>query len=74
MEYKLFKKNRKSHIGMREIYFWTATIHKWIHLLKPDEMKDLIVGSLDNIAKQLCMNMHILIINWNFPKLRSFSY
>jgi REP element-mobilizing transposase RayT len=50
MDDGLFKINRKSHIELGEIYFWTATIHKWIHLLKPDEMKDLIIGSLEHLS------------------------
>ena len=49
MEDELFKTKRKPHIGLGEIYFWTATIHKWIHLLKPDEMKDLTIGSLEHL-------------------------
>ena len=50
MEDGLFKINRKSHMELGETYFWTATIHKWIHLLKPDEMKELIIGSLEHLS------------------------
>jgi len=28
--------HRKSHTSIGEIYFWTATIHKWMHLLNSD--------------------------------------
>jgi hypothetical protein len=45
----LFKIKLKSHKGLGEIFFGAATIHKWIHLLKPDEMKDFIIGSLVQI-------------------------
>jgi REP element-mobilizing transposase RayT len=50
MEDDYFKINRKSKIELGEIYFWTATIHKWIQLLKPDEMKELIIGSLEHLS------------------------
>ena len=50
MKSGLFDLQRKSHMELGEIYFWTATIHQWIHLLKPDEMKDLIMGSLEHLS------------------------
>jgi len=62
MEDKLCKKNRKSHIEMGEINFWTATIHKWIHLLKPDEMKDLIVGSLEHLSNAEKIEVYSFVI------------
>ncbi len=34
---------RKSHTSIGEIYFWTATIHKWMHLLESDLNKQLIL-------------------------------
>ena len=46
----MFKIKRKSYIGLGEIYFWTATIHKWMHLLKQDAMKDLIINSLEHLT------------------------
>jgi putative transposase len=34
-----------------EIYFWTATIRKWNHLLKPKAFKEIIVGSLKYLVE-----------------------
>lgn len=42
---------RKSYIQIGEVYFWTATINNWKHLLKEDKFK--IAGNFysDNINK-----------------------
>ena len=37
---------RKSFIRPGDLYFWTATIHNWIHLLEADEKKKIIIHSL----------------------------
>ncbi|HEY0670257.1 MAG TPA: transposase [Sphingobacteriaceae bacterium] len=42
----IFKINRKSHIEIGEIYFWTATINGWRKLLQADEMKMMVIASL----------------------------
>ena len=42
---------RKSHTSIGEIYFWTATIHKWIHLMDIDSSKQLIVDYLKKTFK-----------------------
>jgi hypothetical protein len=36
-----FKYNghRNSYTELNEVYFWTITINKWRHLLKPDKNK-----------------------------------
>jgi hypothetical protein len=43
-----FKYNghRNSYTGLNEVYFWTITINKWQHLLKPDENKMIVINSL----------------------------
>ena len=33
---------RKSHIEIGEIFFWTATINNWNHLLKDDKYKQIL--------------------------------
>ena len=43
---------RKSHTSIGEIYFWTATIHKWIHLLDSDLNKQLIVDYLKKLSDE----------------------
>jgi REP element-mobilizing transposase RayT len=46
MNKRIFETKRKSYIEIGEIFFWTATINKWQHLLKKDEYKNVIVSSL----------------------------
>jgi REP element-mobilizing transposase RayT len=45
MDKTLFEPKRKLHIEKGEVYFWTATINGWKHLLKKDEYKDVIINS-----------------------------
>lgn len=45
MDKSAFQQKRKSHIDKGQIYFWTATINGWKHLLKQDEYKDVIIDS-----------------------------
>jgi putative transposase len=37
---------------LHDLYFTTATVKDWKHLLKPDKYKDLIVGSLDYLCRE----------------------
>jgi len=43
-----FKYNghRNSYTELNEVYFWTITINQCQHLLKPDENKMIVIGSL----------------------------
>jgi len=40
---------RKSHTSLGEIYFWTATVHKWLPLLEEDVSKNLVVNYLKKL-------------------------
>ena len=51
MDNELFDIKRKSHIEPYQIYFWLASIHKWIQILKPDEMKEMMIGSPEQFVK-----------------------
>ena len=42
----LFTSKRKSALQLGEVYFWTATIKDWRHLLKPDKYKVMLVEVL----------------------------
>jgi REP element-mobilizing transposase RayT len=76
MQNELLKNNRKSHIELCEIVFWTATIHKWIKLLEDDNYKDLILDSLNYLSEIKCIDVfgfvimpnHIHLI-WRINKL-----
>jgi REP element-mobilizing transposase RayT len=50
MQEEYFKYNRKSHVEIGTIYFWTATINKWQLLLKNDEFKEIIIQSLEYLS------------------------
>ena len=47
---ELFVIKRKSYIELGEIYFWTATINKWQHLLWNDSYKNIIINSLEYLS------------------------
>jgi REP element-mobilizing transposase RayT len=53
---------RKSHIEIGEIYFWTATIHQWQHLLLDDRYKEVIVGSLEYLSAALKVDVFGFVI------------
>jgi len=50
MDNSQFEQKRKSHVEPGEIYFWTATINQWFHLLKKDEYKDVIIDSFQHLS------------------------
>ncbi len=49
MDFK-FEPERKSHIDIGKIYFWTATINQWQRLLHEDRYKQVVVDSLNNLS------------------------
>jgi len=66
---KLHNGYGKSFNALNKIYFFTATIHKWLPLLNEDERKDLIIEYLkklldNNYVQYLCI--------CNYPE--SYSY
>jgi len=53
---------RNSGMKLGEIYFWTATINQWEHLLKPTIFKEIIVGSLDNLSTKGLIDVYAFVI------------
>lgn len=51
MNKKIFEYKRKSFIEPGELFFWTATINKWMKLLLRDSYKDIIVNSLNYLSE-----------------------
>ena len=43
---------RKTHTSIGDIYFWTATIYKWMHLPGGDLNKQLIVDYLKKLSDE----------------------
>jgi putative transposase len=53
---------RKSAIIKGELYFWTATIHNWKHLLASDEMKMHIIQSLQWLKQRNLISIYAYVI------------
>jgi putative transposase len=57
-----FSQPRKSHTSLGEIYFWTATIHKWQYLLEADSNKQLIVNYLKKLSDEGLITVYGFVI------------
>jgi putative transposase len=62
MNKKLLEGGRQSYMEPGEIYFWTATITGWKHLLSDDSYKDIIIGSLKYLSDQSLMDIFAFVI------------
>ena len=58
----IFKVNRKSHVETGEIYFWTATINGWKKLLQADEMKMMVIESLQWLKNKELIEVYGYVI------------
>jgi putative transposase len=47
----IFIGQRKSYVEIGEIYFWTATINQWKHLLAEDKFKEVVINSLKYLSE-----------------------
>ena len=56
------KQQRKSHTSLGKIYFWTATIHKWYHLLMDDSLKYIIIDYLKILSEENKIAMYGFVI------------
>jgi hypothetical protein len=54
-----YKGHRNSYTDLNEIYFWTITINKWQHLLKPADNKMIVINSLQLLVKQTGAHIRI---------------
>jgi REP element-mobilizing transposase RayT len=57
-----FVPKRKSNTSIGDIYFWTATIHKWIPLLEDDSNKQLIISYLKKLADEGLIRVYAFVI------------
>jgi putative transposase len=53
---------RNSYMEIGQIYFWTATINGWRHLLQPDAYKDVIIGSLEHLSAAKLIDVFAFVI------------
>jgi len=57
-----FKQNRKSYIEIGKIFFWTATINNWYHLLAEDVTKQIILDSFSNLSSRKKITVYASVI------------
>ncbi len=53
---------RKSHTSINKIYFWTATVHKWLPLLENDFNKQVIIDSLKYLSDKELISVYAFVI------------
>lgn len=53
---------RKSYTAINKIYFWTATIHKWLPLLENDINKQIIVDTLKYLSDRELITVYTFVI------------
>ncbi len=53
---------RKSYIKIGEIFFWTASINNWNHLLKHKAYKQVIIDSLLNLSQRELIDVYTFVI------------
>jgi len=57
-----YQGHRNSYTELNEVYFWTITIREWIHLLKNDEYKMIIIDSLQWLCLKELVRIYGYII------------
>jgi len=57
-----FRATRKSHMHHGELYFWTATINGWKHLLQDDVYKEIIIDSWRYLSKHGKIDVFAFVI------------
>lgn len=62
MDKDIFAYKRKSYMEIGEVFFWTATINNWNHLLKEDRFKAVIIDSLRTLSERGLIDVFAFII------------
>lgn len=57
-----FKNQRKSFQTFSKIYFWTATIHNWYHMMERDEQKEKIIDVFDMLSSKKLVSIYGFVI------------
>lgn len=65
MDSNIYSGKRKSFIELGEVYFWTATINQWYHLLKDDQFKEIIIQSLRTLSQRGLVDIFAFVIMSN---------
>ena len=60
---------RKSYMEVGEVFFWTATINNWQHLLQEDRFKEVIIQSLSTLSERGLIDVFAFVIMLNHVHL-----
>ena len=58
----LFTNKRKSYMDVGEIFFFTATINSWMHLLADDKFKQVVTDSLQNLENRKLAEVFAFVV------------
>ena len=53
---------RNSYMEIGKTYFWTATIRNWIHLMKDDRFKQIVISSLEFLSDKGLVDIFCFVI------------
>ena len=62
MDKIIYVPERKSRMEIGEVYFWTATINSWYHLLAKNRFKEIIIGSLRTLSERGLIDVFSFVI------------
>ena|SRR5665647_720488 len=62
MDKEPYAYKRKSYMEIGEVFFWTATINNWNHLLKDDLFKEVIIQSLRTLSERRLIDVFAFVI------------
>ena len=57
-----YQGHRNSYTELNAVYFWTITIKEWIHLLKCDEYKTIVIESLKWLCEKELVRIYGYVI------------
>src|SRR6478736_2440258 len=57
-----YQGHRNSYTELNEVYFWTITIKKWIHLLQDDKYKTVVIESLKWLCEKKLVRIYGYIV------------
>ena len=57
-----YQGHRNSYTELNEVYFWTITVKEWIHLLKTDEYKAIVIESLKWLCEKELVRIYGYVI------------
>src|SRR5882762_6495792 len=62
MSVSSYQGHRNSYTELNEVYFWTISIKDWIHLLKKDGYKNIIIDSLKWLCEKELVRIYGYVI------------